>query len=207
LSSPIFWALAVLIVDASQAWQRSSVAAAAAQSSLHQTGVQRRQVQIPIGDFSLTDQSGERFLFKRIKGKVTLVAFAYTTCPDVCPLVTSAMRQAQLELKSPERDAVYFATVTTDPEVDQPKVLAAYAQRYGADLSNWAFLTGDEQSLNRVWQSFGVKVRRKARGLIDHTPLTAIVDQTGTMRVAYVGTAPDPKVILQDIRSLLSRRV
>jgi protein SCO1/2 len=94
--------------------------------------------------------------------------------------------------------------MTTDPEIDAPRVMAAYAKRYGVDLANWAFLTGDEAALKKVWKNFGVGVKRKARGLIDHTTLTAVVDRSGTMRIAYIGTVPDPKAILKDVRKLLN---
>jgi protein SCO1/2 len=116
------------------------------------------------------------------------------------------MRRVQTDLSDTEQQAVYLLTVTTDPEVDEPKVLAAYAKRYGADLSNWAFLTGDGASLGKVWKNFGVKVERKARGLVDHTALIALVDQDGAMRFAYHGTSPDSTAVLRDLRSLLARR-
>jgi protein SCO1/2 len=166
-------------------------------------GAQRREVSIPIRDFSLTDQNGRPFEFARMKGKVVVVDFAYTTCPDVCPLLTAAMRQLQESLSRDEQLSVQLLTVTTDPEIDEPKVLASYAKRYGADLSNWSFVTGTEPSLRGVWKNFGVRVRRIARGLVDHTPLTAVIDKTGTMRVAYHGAAPDPRSIAQSVRSLM----
>jgi protein SCO1 len=166
-------------------------------------GAERREVRIPVEDFVLTDQSARPFKFHLLRGKVAIIDFAYTTCPDICPLLTASMRQVQDSLHKDERGATFFVTVTTDPEIDSPKVMAAYAKRYGVDLANWAFLTGDEPVLKKVWKNFGVGVKRKARGLIDHTSLTAIVDQSGTVRVAYVGAAPDPKAILQDVRQLL----
>ena len=178
---------------------------AAAHEAQHGNTAQRSEVRMPIRTFSLTDQSGHQFKLDSINGKIILIDFAYTTCPDVCPLMTAAMRSVQANLNAVERGAVYLLTVTTDPEVDVPKVLAAYARRYHADLSNWSFLTGDESSLARVWNNFGVKVTRKARGLVDHTALTAVIDQSRAMRFAYHGAAPDPKVIVQDIRSLLAR--
>ena len=178
---------------------------AAAHDAQHGTTAQRSEVRIPIRNFSLTDQSGRQFKLDSIKGKIIIADFAYTTCPDVCPLMTAALRTVQTNLSATERKRVYLLTVTTDPEVDVPKVLAAYARRYHADLSNWAFLTGDESLLARVWNNFGVKVTRKARGLVDHTALTAVIDQSGAMRFAYHGAAPDPKVMVQDIRALLAR--
>ena len=168
--------------------------------------MQRREVRIPIQNFSLIDQGNRAFRFKGLSRRVVLIEFAYTTCPDVCPLITAAMRRIQADLSDTEQQAVYLLTVTTDPEVDEPKVLLAYAKRYGADLSNWAFLTGDAASLGKVWKNFGVKVEKKARGLVDHTALIALVDQDGVMRFAYHGTSPDPTVVLRDVRSLLARR-
>ena len=169
-------------------------------------GAERREVRVLIKDFALTDQAARPFRFQSLRGKVAIIAFAYTTCPDVCPLITAAMRQVQGGLKPEERALTYLITVTTDPEIDTPKVIAAYAERYGVDPGNWAFLTGDEAALKKVWKNFGVGVEKKARGLIDHTTLTALVDRSGTMRIAYIGTAPDPKSVLEDLRKLLKNK-
>ncbi len=179
--------------------------AATAHDAPHGNTAQRSEMRMPIHNFSLTDQNGRSFDLQSVGGKILLVDFAYTTCPDVCPLMTAALRTVQTSLSTTERKTVHLLTITTDPEIDTPKVLAAYAKRYHADLSNWAFLTGDESSLARVWSNFGVKVARKARGLVDHTALTAVIDQSSTMRFAYHGAAPDPKIMVQDIRFLLAR--
>jgi protein SCO1/2 len=166
---------------------------------------QRRAVQIPIADFTLVDQQAREFKFNQLAGRVVVVAFAYTTCPDVCPLITAALRQVQSGLTPDERQKVYLLTITTDPEIDVPEVLFRYAKRYGADLTNWSFLAGDPGTLQRVWKNFGVGVQRKGRGLVDHTPLTAVIDPQSRMRVAYIGPAPNAKVLLRDIRTLLAR--
>lgn len=181
---------------------------AGAASAPHSTlkPVERRQVNLPIADFNLTDQGGKSFQFNNLRGKVVVVAFAYTTCPDVCPLITAALRQVQSKLSVDERKNGYLLTVTTDPEIDSPKVLTAYAKRYGAELDTWSFLTGNATALKSVWQNFGVGVKRKGRGLVDHTPLTAIVDRHGVLRFAFVGASPDVSVVLSDIRSLLAER-
>ncbi len=170
-----------------------------------QKPVERREVSKPIKDFRLIDQSGQQFDSNKLRGKVVIVAFAYTTCPDVCPLITAAMRQVQINLTQREREDSYLVTVTTDPEIDSAKVLAAYAKRFEVELSGWSFLTGDQATLEQVWKSFGVGVVRKARGLVDHTPLTAIVDRRGMLRIAYVGASPDPKSVLHDVRRLLTQ--
>jgi protein SCO1 len=148
---------------------------------------ERRVTRRTIENFTLIDEHGARFALDKLAGKVVVVAFAYTTCVDVCPLITAALRQTQIALGPQERSEVQLLSITTDPEIDSPKMLSAYAKRYSAELNNWAFLTGDRAALAQVWKNFGVGVKRRARGLFDHTPLTAIVDQSKTMRFAYIG--------------------
>jgi cytochrome oxidase Cu insertion factor (SCO1/SenC/PrrC family) len=167
--------------------------------------VERREVQVPIEDFTLVDQNAHEATFRQLAGRVVVVAFAYTTCPDVCPLITAALRRVQVGLSPAERKKVFLLTITTDPEIDSPTVLANYGKRYRADFTNWSFLTGDQAALKKVWKNFGVGVNRKGRGLVDHTPLTALVDHQGKMRVGYVGPSPDANLVLRDVRRLLAQ--
>jgi len=167
---------------------------------------ERHQVHAVVNDFSLTDQAGRPFRFQTLRGKVVLLTFLYTTCSDVCPLLTANMRALQQSLTARERQDVYFVSVTTDPEVDTPSVLKSYADRYKVDFSDWSFLTGDQRSLEPVWKMFGVKVERVARGLINHTTLTALIDSKGVMRLVYLNAAPDPKRMLADVRGLLGQQ-
>lgn len=183
----------------------SSLGVHATAHEVQKKTVERRAVVIPINAFILVDQNSREFQFSKLTGRVVVVAFAYTTCPDVCPLITAALRQVQSGLTADEHKKVFLLTITTDPEIDSPKVLASYGKRYGADFANWSFLTGDQAALQKVWKNFGVGVNRKARGLVDHTPLTALVDRQGKMRVAYVGPAPDAKAVLRDVRGLLAQ--
>jgi len=174
-------------------------------SSPLEQGAPRRQVRLPVRGFSLTNQEGRAFRFEKLKGKLVLASFIYTSCPDVCPLITANMKAVQEKLKSTERRSVHFISITTDPEIDSPEVLKAYAKRYGVDFSNWSFLTGTLEELKPIWKNFGVKVERRERGLINHTSLTALIDAEGVMRFAHYGSSPDPKKMLEDARSLLSQ--
>lgn len=183
----------------------NSLAVQAVAHEVQQKKIERRAVEIPISEFTLVDQNSREFQFSKLTGRVVVVAFAYTTCPDVCPLITAALRQVQNGLTQDERNKVFLLTITTDPEIDSPKVLAGYGKRYGADFVNWTFLTGDQAALQKVWKNFGVGVKRKGRGLVDHTPLTAVIDRQGKMRVAYEGPSPDAKVVLRDVRGLLAQ--
>src|SRR6266481_1984591 len=156
-------------------------------------------------DFALLNQEGERFVSTALHGKIVVLDFIYTTCTDVCPLFTANFAQLQRRLNTEHKGNVFFVSITTDPEVDAPKVLKSYAQRYGADFQNWAFLTGSEAQLKQVWKNFGVRVIRKGRGLIQHTSLTTVLDQQGIRRFNYFGEKWQLKDLQKDIAELLEK--
>ena len=172
------------------------------QSILKVKFAERRELNVLIDNFILTDQNGERLEFRKLRGKPVVINFMYTSCPDVCPLLTASLKIVRDHMKPAEAKDVRFLSITTDPEVDTPEVLKAYSRRLQADAAGWSWLTGEARELAPVWQGFGVSVQRLARGLIEHTTLTVVADADGRMRFAYFGSAPDPDVLLKDLRAL-----
>jgi protein SCO1/2 len=155
--------------------------------------------------FILIDQDNGRFDSAKLRGKVVALNFIFTTCSDVCPIFTANLAQVQRTLNRRYAEDIFFVSITTDPELDSPKVLRAYAQRYDADFKNWAFLTGAEAELNRVWKSFGIRVIRKARGLIQHDSLTTVIDQQGSRRFNHYGEKWRVDDLQKDMLSLLEK--
>ncbi|OGL15183.1 MAG: hypothetical protein A3K12_08445 [Candidatus Rokubacteria bacterium RIFCSPLOWO2_12_FULL_71_19] len=151
----------------------------------------------------LTDQDGRRVSLRDLRGKAVLVAFVYTSCPDVCPLMFGAVTAVQRRVQAEGRGDVVSVFVTTDPEVDTPDVLRAFAVRRGADLSSTILLTGSPAELRAAWDGFGAKVTRLARGLVDHSPLTVLIDARGIIRYRYLGGVLDTDTIAADVRNLL----
>lgn len=162
----------------------------------------RQQVMVPAPDFTLTNQEGRPVRLADLRGKPVLLTFIYTTCPDVCPLVTADMVRIQGVVKGRGGPDVFFLSVTTDPEVDRPDVMKAYAERHGADLTSWAFLTGAPEEMQAVWSAYGVKVRRRARGLVEHTGITLLIDPQGRIRFRYRGWSLDGPTVVSDIERL-----
>jgi protein SCO1/2 len=153
--------------------------------------------------FSLIDQEGNPFDAKnKLGGKIVAINFIYTTCSDVCPLFTVEFARLQQALQSQNQMKSFLVSITTDPEIDSPKVLKAYARRFGADFENWAFLTGDESRLKEVWKGFGVQVIRRGRGLVQHTNLTTLVDAHGTRKINFLGPQWQSTDFLKDMRTL-----
>ena len=184
--------------------------AAVAEVSAHKSILQvefaeRRELNVHIDDFALTDQNGERVEFGKLRGRPLVINFMYTSCPDVCPLLTASLKILRDHMKPAEARDIRFLSITTDPEIDSPKVLKAYSKRHEADAPNWSWLTGEARELAPVWQGFGVSVQRLAKGLIEHTTLTVVADAQGFMRFAYFGSAPDPEALLKDLRALETR--
>jgi protein SCO1 len=163
-------------------------------------------VNVKAPEFTLTDQDGRRFNSARLRGKVVILNFIFTTCTDVCPLFTVNLTQLQRKLDSRFANEILFVSITTDPEIDSPAVLKAYAQRHGADLKNWVFLAGSDSELKPVWKSFGVQVIRKGRGLVQHTSLTTVIDRQGVRRFNHWGEKWRPDDLERNLLSLLEKQ-
>jgi protein SCO1/2 len=157
-------------------------------------------------NFILSNQDGNRFDSTTLRGKVVVLNFIFTTCTDVCPLFTANLAQLQRALKNEHAGHIFLISITTDPEIDTPKVLKSYAQRYQAGFQNWAFLTGSEAQLKPVWKGFGVRVINKGRGLVQHTSLTTVVDRQGVRRFNHYGEKWRAADVEKDVLSLLEKK-
>lgn len=156
--------------------------------------------------FALVDQTGESFSRADMleQDKVWVVGFVFTRCQTTCPAVSRAMLEFQDQIdRSQLADRVELLAVSVDPEHDTPEVLAEYAERIGADLDHWRFLTGSEAEI----QHFVVDGFKLAMGPsegptkepstfdIAHSTKLALVDRWGNIR-GYYSIDPDGLVEL-----------
>jgi protein SCO1 len=157
----------------------------------------------PAPAFTLTAQDGRQVSLHELRGKVVVVTFIFTTCADACPLLTAKMAGLQDAFAMDFGPRVFFVSITVDPERDTPEVLSRYAQMHGANLAGWVFLTGTAEEIREVARRYGIYYKKQASGDVDHTFLTSLVDQHGTLRVQYMGVRFDPDELLRDLQSLL----
>jgi protein SCO1 len=151
-----------------------------------------------VGSFRLTDQANRPVTEESMRGRVWAAAFFFTRCPTVCPRITRRMRQLQEQAQKGgvELELVSFSV---DPENDTPEVLAAYAQKYGANLATWRFLTGDLEVVRKTSeQGFKLALDGKPTPDADHLGLfhgshLVLVDRTGTIR-GYYPTSEDAQM-------------
>jgi protein SCO1/2 len=159
----------------------------------------------PAPQFTLTSQDGKPFALADLRGKAVVVAFIYTECPDICPMLTQKMVEIQDELGANFGAKVAFVSISLDPEHDTPEVLKDYAQFWGAKPDGWAFLTGSPEAVRDVTRRYGVFFAKKEDGSVEHTQLTSLVDVAGQMRVQYLGARFDPEEFRQDLMSLVDK--
>jgi protein SCO1/2 len=157
----------------------------------------------PAPEFTLTNQEGKRLALKDLRSKVLAITFIFASCADTCPLLTAKMADIQNRLGSDFGSQVYFVSITVDPERDTPQVLKRYAEAYKANPSGWAFLTGTPSEIRDVTKRYGIFAKKTSRGDVDHTFLTSLVDQNGTLRVQYMGVQFNPDEMLRDLQSLM----
>src|SRR5699024_2876234 len=94
-----------------------------------------------IQDFEFITQNEATLSLEELQGKWWIAYFMYTNCTLVCPNMTANMVKFQEMLRDEDLD-VRIVSFSVDPDYDTPKVLREYAEEYGANLSNWDFLTG-----------------------------------------------------------------
>ncbi len=154
-------------------------------------------------DFALVDHTGKPRTLADFKGKVVIMFFGYTQCPDVCPTTMAEMAGVMKEL-GPKADQVQVLFVTVDPERDTRQLLAQYVPAFDPRFIG---LYGDAAATAKVAREFKVfyaKVPGKTPGSysMDHTAGSYVFDKSGKVRLFLrhgQGAAP----IVHDIRQLL----
>jgi len=155
-------------------------------------------------DFELTSEASQPFRLSDQQGKVVLLFFGYTSCPDICPTTLTEARTILQALGS-DADNVEFLFVTADPQRDSPEKLAAYTDAFHPAIVG---LTGTPEQLAAVYSDFKVRVEREetpdsALGYqINHTSRMYLVDQDGNLRLSYSYGTP-PEQIVKDVKHLL----
>jgi len=171
-------------------------------------------VLFPSPEFSFTDQTGRPFGSTDLAGHVVAANFIFTSCTDICPLLTATMAQVRNDLRAAGLlgTKVVIVSFSVDPEHDTPDALAEYSQRFGADPAVWRFLSGDQQSINELMIA-GFKVGRPtlrprvAGGLpeINHSNRFVLIDARGQVRALLNGDTLDIAAFVEEIRRLADR--
>lgn len=156
----------------------------------------------PAFDFSLTDHQNREFSLSDHPGKVILLNFGFTNCPDICP-TTLGMLGEVLDLVGDERAMALFITV--DPERDTVARLGAYIPFFHGRIVG---LTGPEQAIKQVNDACGTFYSKEQEVsesdyLVIHSPAVYLIGPGGEMMLRYPKEKLDPRKIAGDVKRLL----
>lgn len=163
----------------------------------------------PAPDFQLVDQSGAPFSSEALEGRIWVASFIYTTCPDICPIITARLATLadSLAAEGLLGDDVHLVTFTVDPERDTPAVLREYAERQGvAGRPGWSFVTGDPDDVHPlIREGFFIGASRSLRQPVADTLAVAGAGDHG----GHVARAGDvvPDSVPGDVRQGLEREL
>ena len=176
-------------------------------------------------DFRLTDQFGRiRSLHQDFAGRIVVLTFLYTACPDVCPIVANHLRDIST-LLGDDSSQVAIVIISVDPEGDTVESAFDYSERWQM-TNRWTYLTGNEASLKDVWKAYyidpyihgpgraetpdtaavsskvargGVDALVEQTGRVIHSAPIYIIDGDGKMRSAF--TLPlESDDVMNDVR-------
>jgi protein SCO1/2 len=155
-------------------------------------------------DFALTDHKGKPRTLADFKGKVVVMFFGYTQCPDVCPTTMVEMANVIKELGPAGKD-VQVLFVTIDPERDTQQLLAQYVPAFNPTFLG---LYGDAAATARTAKEFKVYYAKVPGATpstysMDHTAGSYVFDRNGKLRL-FLRHGKGPAAIVPDLRQLLS---
>jgi protein SCO1/2 len=160
-------------------------------------------------DFVLLNQDSVVFTADSLRGYIHVADYFFTRCPGICPRLSSAMRMIQ-DYLGEKAQRVRLVSYTVDPVHDSPAALREYAQRYGADLRRWTFVTGADTTLYRLAvKGYLIPVDKSpdsTQGELGyvHSDMLVLVDPELRIRGFYSGLdSLQVKRLLDDINLLL----
>ena len=157
-------------------------------------------------EFELTRANGEPFQLSEQRGKIVLLFFGYTSCPDVCPTTMAELKQALDRLSPHNLEDVQVVFITVDPERDTPERVQEYVNHFN---DGFIGLSGEPDELAKIWNDYGV-YREIVEGtsaagyLVNHTARVTMIDQDGNLRVSFDFETPVDDLV-HDMQLILKK--
>lgn len=155
------------------------------------------------GPFSLIGTDGKRVTDKDFRGKLMLVFFGYTHCPDVCPTELQNMAEA-LDKLGPDANQVAPIFISVDPARDTPEALAAYVKNFGPRIIG---LTGSADDIASAAKAYRVYFSSAEGGAgnytVDHSAFVYLMDREGNYLTHFMFNSP-PETVAAAIKKHIS---
>lgn len=159
-----------------------------------------------IPQFQYLNQDSVLIKSEEMKGKIWIADFFFTTCPTICPIMTTQMKRLN-GMTEDLSEHIQFMSFSIAPKYDQPTQLTKYIEHHGITANNWHFFTGDEAATHLLGvENFLVHAAadEAAPGGYAHSGAFTLVDKEGYVRGVYMGTETEEVDRLEkDLRILL----
>ncbi|WP_024770715.1 SCO family protein [Aquimarina macrocephali] len=152
-------------------------------------GLQAKDRDHKVINFSLINQNGDTITQKDYKSKIYVVDFFFTKCPSICPIMTNNMAKLQHVFKDDPQ--IKLLSISVTPEIDSISILKTYATKNKVIDSKWNITTGNKKHIyNLARKSYFAVVNEGDGGLQDfiHTPNFVLIDKKKQIRGIYDGT-------------------
>jgi protein SCO1/2 len=150
-------------------------------------------------NFHLTDVDGGHVSLDDFRGRVVLIFFGYTNCPDVCPLALKRFAELEMLLGEKSKD-VSFIFITTDPYRDRPEKLSSFIEQFGG--KSVIALTGSWKELAEVWKAYHVRPldQEKPSTYVTHSAVIYLGDRELILRGILTPEMPAEEMLKEVIR-------
>ena len=150
--------------------------------------------QLPV---QLTDHTGQKFAWSRLRGKPQVVSMFYTSCQYICPLIVDSVKAVEKNLTPAERKQLGIVLISMDRERDTPDALKAVANKRKFDPTRWTLASPLPSKVRSVAGVLGIRDRALADGEFNHTSALVLLDTQGRIlaRTEQMGSRPDPEFL------------
>jgi protein SCO1/2 len=158
-----------------------------------------------LSDFTLTSQTGAPVSLEELRGRVVLLFFGFTNCPDICPLTLGEFKNVK-RLLGPDAERAAFIFISVDGERDNAERLRTYV---GAFDPAFIGLQGDTATLDRIGPEYDLVYRKQETGgsggyAMAHTATAFLIDPEGKLRIVFPYGTP-AEALATDVRTFLAQ--
>ena len=158
----------------------------------------------PAPDFELSDQNDKPFKLSEQKGRVLVLTFLYTNCPDECPLITNRIQEANYDLGDDAKE-VRFVAVSLDPERDSSAAIKAYLKTHEVE-GVLTYLKGSREQLAAIWKAYFISPGPGASPtVIFHQSRVIVIDRQGLQRANFRSDL-ETDALVSDIKVVLKEK-
>jgi protein SCO1/2 len=163
--------------------------------------------EVPAPEFRLADPSGRAVSLAGLRGRVVVLTFLYTHCPDECPLIAEKLHATAGQMGD-AMSKVSFVAISVDPDNDTPAAIQAFLRQHQIE-GQLTFLTGSNDQLASVWAAYYIAARANADAAssasVLHSTRVLVIDQAGNERVNFDSDF-SPADLTFDLQALLAGR-